>query len=63
MLTRLWTTSFSFSQCCLPGHLPDPCLLPGTQVSPSDLDKEKGWQGAGVGQMFWAERGLPIAAE
>lgn len=33
----LETTALSLSpQCCLPGHLPDPHLLPGTQVSPRD---------------------------
>lgn len=46
-------------QCCLLGYLPDPCLLPGTQVSPQDLDKEKGWRGAGMGPNLLGRKGYP----
>lgn len=50
-------------QCCLPGYLPDSCLLPGSQVSPRDLDNEKGWQWVEVGSNIWEERGFLIATE
>lgn len=38
-----WPIAMSclFLQCCLHCHLPDPCLLPGTQVSVGDSDKRR----------------------